>query len=635
MDYQHIPLPPGRFIRCFTLAPGRSDDELVGSLHVANLDDSPEYETISYVWGSPDRECSALCDGSILPITVSLRDALRRLRMPTQARVLWADAICINQDDLGERSHQVGFMGAIYSKAVRTLICVGRDEDDWGWVAASVVTEVAGIIESRLADLNESTIGEDDPIMKDQRWTACSALLRRPWFKRGWVIQEVALSRQATIIWGRGELDWSSLAMVLSWIRYVGYDFLFFKRYMMRSRPLHRTVCAGRRFSEKLPPGTEMFRLNARSTRKLNLPNLLDLARDLGLSDPRDRVYAFLDLAALYDETWSPGAFPTDYQRGFLQVYHDFASQYIRSTRYPHRIIRYVQHTDDSLASSCPSWVPRWDLDGFNATLAPVPSQLLTPAHGRPLKLYRRNDGGPLDHTADPLGDLLPRGHLRMRGVVLDTVALVHGQDWDDHRGPPGFWATAWRTIVDREAIVENAAYDGSDRLPAFLHTIVAGGGNEQGYGITVDEEEAVAFLERFVLRGSRFPDDYLSGYALGTRIGIANPGTGAGARLFDLARDYQKSRSLFVLERGYYALGPAIACPGDICCILFDTMTPFIIRATDTPGHYKLLGEVYVTAPKGSPAEGSKHSQFGLLGYEGCKLWSRWGLEEEDIVLC
>jgi hypothetical protein len=66
------------------------------------------------------------CSGRKLNITTNLFDALKRLRLPDADRVLWVDAICINQFDLEEKNIQVPLMKDIYSKASVVLIWLGR-----------------------------------------------------------------------------------------------------------------------------------------------------------------------------------------------------------------------------------------------------------------------------------------------------------------------------------------------------------------------------------------------------------------------------------------------------------------------------------------------------------------------------
>lgn len=86
----------------------------------------PEYEALSYAWGSaadPDFIYIQEADGeSALAITQNLAEALHYLRYENRSRVLWIDAICVDQSDIKERGHQVLRMADIYSLASRAVI---------------------------------------------------------------------------------------------------------------------------------------------------------------------------------------------------------------------------------------------------------------------------------------------------------------------------------------------------------------------------------------------------------------------------------------------------------------------------------------------------------------------------------
>jgi hypothetical protein len=51
---------------------------------------------------------------------------MRRLRSPSHSRVLWIDAICINQNDDDEKSHQVGMMRKIYKACQKCTVWLGE-----------------------------------------------------------------------------------------------------------------------------------------------------------------------------------------------------------------------------------------------------------------------------------------------------------------------------------------------------------------------------------------------------------------------------------------------------------------------------------------------------------------------------
>lgn len=63
-----------------------------------------------------------------MAITQNLHTSLLQTRLADRTRRLWADFICINQDDHKEKGHQVGIMSRIYSEVRKVLICLGPDE---------------------------------------------------------------------------------------------------------------------------------------------------------------------------------------------------------------------------------------------------------------------------------------------------------------------------------------------------------------------------------------------------------------------------------------------------------------------------------------------------------------------------
>jgi hypothetical protein len=128
LEYEYEALPDGQSIRMLTLYPGAPDDPLVGKLEFFNIACRDNYESLSYVWGKPERRYEIICEGKRIGLTTSLHDALRRLRQRNRPRRLWADQICINQKNEEERSQQVQFMNHIYKNASHVLVWLGPDD---------------------------------------------------------------------------------------------------------------------------------------------------------------------------------------------------------------------------------------------------------------------------------------------------------------------------------------------------------------------------------------------------------------------------------------------------------------------------------------------------------------------------
>ena len=103
-------LATDRLIRLVELLPGQRDDEIRTRLSIVDLEQNPQYEAISYVWGDARDKVSIICQGHEFWVTRNLYNAFLRVRLADRTRVLWADAICIDQNSITERSHHVAFM---------------------------------------------------------------------------------------------------------------------------------------------------------------------------------------------------------------------------------------------------------------------------------------------------------------------------------------------------------------------------------------------------------------------------------------------------------------------------------------------------------------------------------------------
>ncbi|KAK8017253.1 hypothetical protein PG991_008329 [Apiospora marii] len=103
------------------------------SLKVVSLDDTSEFDALSYVWGDVD-DCETIyVESESMLVTANLVAALRRLRpRPSHQsqyqaeRVLWVDAICIDQGHTSEKSAQIPLMAQLYQQAKSVLAWLGE-----------------------------------------------------------------------------------------------------------------------------------------------------------------------------------------------------------------------------------------------------------------------------------------------------------------------------------------------------------------------------------------------------------------------------------------------------------------------------------------------------------------------------
>ncbi|TKA72249.1 hypothetical protein B0A55_06813 [Friedmanniomyces simplex] len=172
------------------------DNPLVGDLVHASFLGSQfvEYETISYCWGDATVRSTLEIQGQTIDVPASSAQALRCVRQRDKSRLVWIDAICINQCDNPEKSTQVAMMADIYHSGTRNLIYLGCETDDSAGVddALEYCHAVNGCV---MRECEGSNDVHPSSSMADQRLRALSDF-------RTWVIQEAVLPAKSVIILG-------------------------------------------------------------------------------------------------------------------------------------------------------------------------------------------------------------------------------------------------------------------------------------------------------------------------------------------------------------------------------------------------------------------------------------------------
>jgi hypothetical protein len=168
-----------------------------------------------------------LLNGVSQAVTPNLETALRYLRYEDRPRVLWVDAVCINQNDLAERKAQVLVMGDIYTMAQTTLSWLGEasDDSDDALELIRALGDWAQDHEGEIFDGKGDEPPDDGSIqtttdaiewlgfpLRDQNWPALWQLLERPYWTRMWIIQELAVrgrmsKASGTFICGKSQAD--------------------------------------------------------------------------------------------------------------------------------------------------------------------------------------------------------------------------------------------------------------------------------------------------------------------------------------------------------------------------------------------------------------------------------------------
>ncbi|KAH7389958.1 heterokaryon incompatibility protein-domain-containing protein [Pyrenochaeta sp. MPI-SDFR-AT-0127] len=227
-EYQPIDLQDSHSFRLVRLYYG-DYNPIQCELFDAWLDDKDsiiEYDALSYRWEDEFKSSEIEVNERKMLVTENLSLALLRLRYRDRDRILWVDAICINQSNDMEKGHQVQQMASIYKRAEQVVVWLGQStyETDLvfrhmcqlekealehacnDWQASDPRWQNLWVIVKRLLLNSQSLLSDNQPLL-DDAWsdligTCLRVLLNRTWFRRVWIIQEVANARSARIICG-------------------------------------------------------------------------------------------------------------------------------------------------------------------------------------------------------------------------------------------------------------------------------------------------------------------------------------------------------------------------------------------------------------------------------------------------
>lgn len=608
LPYTYDRLPRGETFRYLILEPREDQEVLRCSLRTTTIADA-DYEAISYVWGTEIRDHEIICDGHKLKITKNLHDALTTLRTST-ARSLWADSICIDQQNLDEKTHQVACMGRIYAAARCVLIYMGPDTTGHASKVSSLLSDLCQRFDDELTQVEKLTWNlisypsPDDPYLTDGRWGSLRTFFHLPWFQRGWVVREAGLARECEVIWGSSQFSWTDLMWVVCWLR--GKDVVIAalpSSYFFRN--IHWDAYWGRHndlarvFFEESPW----------------VPNrLLDYlmqAVTLHFRDRRDSIFAFLDLAASEDVHLS-----LNYDQAPHKVFRDFTEQYLHMTG-DITILEYVAHGDRITQSGLPTWVPNWDV--MQESASPVANYLgswqplisgIMPKHGT----FRRPE-----ITNDEL--------LKVHGAIYDTVEDLMDTLRSSTTTPQVVY-NLWRRTRTHPSIV---AYPAEWFARVFIATLTnyCFRGEKQDWDLGVN-----AYVHK-----------------------LLHPTLQAGifqwteecehwSQLHLVHRELQEGSDgmrLMITKSGSIGLAPSAAREGDIWGIVYGCIFPCILRASQSDYSYQFIGSAHVAYYSSEEGvingvqDDGKHD-LRLRAYRLAqwrdKVRIRWDVEEQDIYL-
>lgn len=350
-----LPSPVGRHIRLLTIHPSSDHDAAIKcSLTIHDLNSKPKYEALSYTWGKQDQRYPVSIGDRWFPAGRNLFVALRHLRKAHELRIMWIDAVCIDQTNIKEREETVAFMGEIYASASGgVVVWLGEEGPDTHHVAPFLDRLIDGFNRMEAAEskwsakllrTKHTATFYGGPGLDDPGWKALYNMLLTPWSSRVWVVQEVAKApREPEIRVLRGSHVFTMERIALAMSTIYKYNL---QQEVQLTYPARFATLWGERIHQKDKPG------------------LLEVVKRNWLtyaSDERDNIYALLGVGHDIKMPLKYGK-----EKTADSVFVDFARAVIQQNRSLEIIGALAsvpdndRREDDRLrrSSNLPSWVP-------------------------------------------------------------------------------------------------------------------------------------------------------------------------------------------------------------------------------------------------------------------------------------
>jgi hypothetical protein len=573
-------------IRLLVLHPGEFEDPVFCQLNIYSLEEQPVYEALSYVWGDAATTLPIYVGSQRKRVetTINLECALRHLRYQDRDRILWVDAICINQSDDSEKTHQVRMMRKIFAGAKRVLAWLGPETVD-GQVAVQTLRRVAEDPNLHLKiddprDLSRPSINENDGIKLYTWFHECH------WWNRIWTVQEFVAAKELIFICG-------GISIMSTSVCEFALNFL-----------QHRNSCCPNldHVNSILPKITaisyeiELIEFIRSEEFKLSFAQLLAQFRGRQATKPEDKVFGLFGLAEESDDFHET---IVAYGLSAAEAYERCTTTILATSHSLDILSQSVLPCEASLEPSAnhqlplPSWVPNW--------AALIHTYTLRYHLNRSLGLYLYSASG--QKTCDYLGG--HDGLLQIKGITWDSISLVG----EALLGTVIYRANAaifrsWHSLAETTLPLQNYITSGTLEN-AFSRTLCI------DYSVMPDrslgrsnECHRPTFNLWWQQQQQQQPMIVLNDSEDGktAKVGTHSLNLSKEVLGFDtsvLTGTY--NRRFFISEKGYIGLAPSNAAPGDKIAVLFGGKVPYILRrnepaSTGTSGTtWTFLGDSYV----------------------------------------
>jgi hypothetical protein len=482
------------------------------------------------------------------------------------SKTIWIDALCINQEDVAERSSQVSKMGRIFKLTRKVISWVGESDRESG---------LAFILLHNLMECIQDS-ARSTALIKDKKyfdnWHGLYLLFYRDYWWRVWVIQEVTLAKTVTLLCGEDSISWSNLVAVqenLATFHIKDIDAIAHKR---EDLSFLRVTIESR--------GPRALSLSTHHENSIEVPSLTQVLlkhRFKEATDPKDRIYSLVGLSTAHQDP----RLILDYSRSVCQVYTD-AVEYEVSTSKKLTIICAMPRWDSP--HKLPSWVPDWSFGALGSSLLEDSSKHQFAAAG--------SSGAKAKFSED-------RKTLYVKGMALNSIRIA-GEAPEMHDLDDEYQALAtfvrWHKLLESETEIPISLEE------AFCEILL----RERYQEDDVLEWRSRPDFHRWVLgvyiRAIQVvcPDIKLDARLVNIashRASWRSPidDEVLGSVLVKITAEMMFGRRVFISDSklGQTGIGPESIAEGDVICVFLGCQLPVVLRPKKS--YYIYLGEAYV----------------------------------------
>lgn len=566
-SYQYQPLSQ-RQIRLLMVETYANEPRF--DLIAGNIDDIPQYETLSYTWGSSQLSSKiVLNDGGYIPISNNLFVALKHTIKHMAGAFLWIDQICINQKDMKERNHQVSLMRDIYRNSERVLIWLGEEESKTKYIRELIdaigsqpgsthlcfvpgAAEKLKAMKEKIRPLIDLSGNPENP--GALRREAITDFLNRPWFQRVWVFQEFVVPKSVAMLVGSTCFHVSDIDNVMHAVCELEYEGRGYKGTLSKTTIGFSTL--GRMLHSRIDYHD--------SSKKVNVLEILCLiGESFKATDTRDFIYAFLG----------------PFSDASIDIKADYAltAEYIFTAA-----TRALIEGTNSLGVFCyaqgqmyrregiPSWSPDWSKP------QPIPMPVGDVAQGCTFAAC-----GAFSYRPQTVSS---QSYLAVQGKVVDTIKSVVVQcAFENYYFMDDIKKYLYLAYHVKQLRPLEDAYAAPVTRERVLKAILVDGGAPAGK-TRQHERLTPEFVADLLLCYDNWPRINSNDTSL---VGLQKQKDD----LYELqqrALHAQKKRVVYT-EKGFIGLAPRDVRPGDVVCILHGSKAPVVLRPLN--GRWALVG--------------------------------------------